>query len=63
MYKRKTKDVYVLYGNYGYGWEELYDVETKAEALDDYRAYIENEPQYQFKWKKRRVRIEQEAKK
>lgn len=58
MYKRKTKDVYTLYGNYGYGWEELYDVDNKAEAIADFKCYTENEPQYKHKWSKRRVPIE-----
>lgn len=57
MYQRKTKDVYILMGHYGYRWEELATYETKKKALQDYKAYKENEPQYHHKIIKKRGSI------
>lgn len=58
------KKIYVLKGNYGYGWEDLvyYDLDEKKEARADLKSYIENEGyQAQFKLVKRRVEeIEQD---
>lgn len=31
-YTRKTKDVYILFSNYGYGWEEELEEDTLKEA-------------------------------
>ena len=57
MYKRKTKDVYLIIGNYGYGWEEITEEETRKEAVKQLRCYNENEPQYPHKIMKKRRRI------
>lgn len=57
MYQRKTKDIYIIMGYYGYGWDELATYETRAEALEDYKLYKENEPQYMHKLIKKRERI------
>lgn len=43
MYKRKTKDIYILQGNYGYGWEELTYEETYKEAKEQKKVYDDNE--------------------
>lgn len=42
MYKRKTKDVYYLVTNYGYGWEEEVSYETYKEAKQGKKEYLEN---------------------
>ena len=57
MYVRKTKDVYEVQGNYGYGWDFLTEEETAKEARAQKRCYDENEP-YPHRIVKRRVRIE-----
>ena len=58
MYKRKTKDIYELWTNYGYGWECETRATTYAEAKQDYKAYREN-TNAQIKIKKRRERLEE----
>lgn len=45
----KTREVKVLQGNYGYGWDDLceYDAKNKTqmkELRDDVKVYRENEP-------------------
>lgn len=57
MAERTTRNIYILYGNYGYGWDELCAYETRREAEADYEAYRENEPEYAHKPVKRRVKI------
>lgn len=39
MYKRKTKDVWQLITNYGYGSEVECEYEDKKEALADFAIY------------------------
>lgn len=39
MYKRKTKDVWQLITNYGYGTEVECEYEDQKEALDDFERY------------------------
>ena len=53
----KTKQVSVLQGNYGYGWEDLcqYDSTNSRECRDDLKAYYENEPGVPFRVIYRRV--------
>ena len=43
---RKTRDLYVVQGNYGYGqgWEDLTAAETRTEARGYLKDYRENEP-------------------
>ena len=41
-YKRKTKDVWVIQTNYGYGWEDECTEETLSEAVVTYEEYLEN---------------------
>lgn len=43
MYKRKTKDVYIVQGNYGYGWDDLTFEDTYEEAKKQKKVYNENE--------------------
>lgn len=56
-YIRKTKDVYVLLSNYGYGWEEELEEDTLKEAKEQLKTYRENCPNYQYRLKKKRVKI------
>lgn len=56
-YVRKTKDVWVVEGDYGYGYEYLTASEDRAEARDDLRAYRENERGVSFRLRKTRERI------
>lgn len=59
-YVRKTKDVYYLMGNYGYGWEEMIEYDTYKQAKQDLISYRENVTKYgngYFYIKKRRVKI------
>ena len=44
-YTRKTKDIYCIESNCGYGWEIETTYNTYAEAkenIDEYRKYIRN---------------------
>ena len=60
----KTKEIKVLQGNYGYGWDDLvtYDKSEYSEIKKDYRDYKENEPQYRHRVVTRRVPIEESKK-
>ena len=59
-YQRKTRDLYVVQQNFGYGdgWEDVSAADTRKEARDDLRAYRENQPEYPARIVKRRERIE-----
>lgn len=41
-YKRKTRDIYQIVTNYGYGWEVECEELTLKDAKKTYRDYIEN---------------------
>lgn len=56
MYIRKTRDVFVVEGNYGYGWDELTREETWADAKAMLKCYRENEPQFGHRIVKHRER-------
>lgn len=57
MYKRKTKDIYVMMSNYGYGWEEELTEDTYAEAKAQLKTYRENCKNAQYKIVKKRIKI------
>jgi len=42
----KTKEVAVLQGNYGYGWDDLvtYEKDEMSELKSDLKSYQENQP-------------------
>lgn len=42
MYKRKTKDCYVIEGNCGYGWDIEVNCENLADAKVQLKTYREN---------------------
>lgn len=54
----KTKEVIVLQGNYGYGWDDLmeYEVTQSREANDDLKTYRENERNASHRIVRRRVK-------
>ena len=56
-YARKTRDEYQLLCDYGYGegWECVLAEDTRAEAKERFREYVENMPQYPYKITKKRV--------
>lgn len=55
-YQRKTKDVYNIVTNYGYGWEVECTEETYKEAKQRLKEYREN-TSAQVKLKKKRERL------
>lgn len=60
-YQRKTKDTWEVQANYGYGdgWECVGGGETRREALADLKDYRANAPEYPYRLKKVREKIEQ----
>jgi len=62
-YIRKTRDVYEVEANYGYGhgWESVTAEETYGAARERIREYRENMPEYPYRLKVRRERIEVSA--
>ena len=55
MYQGKTRDVYIISSNYGYGWED----ETEAEDLQDAKRLLKEyrgNSNAQHKMIKRRIR-------
>lgn len=57
MYTRKTKDIYILMSNYGYGWEEELTENTYQEAKEQLKTYRENVKNAQYKIVKKRIKI------
>ena len=57
MYTRKTKDEFIIQGNYGQGWEDVSAYETRLERKADIAAYQTNEPQYPHRTVTRRIKI------
>lgn len=56
MYQRKTRDIYELWTNYGYGWECEVTEETYKEIKQRYKEYAEN-TNAELKIKTKRERI------
>lgn len=57
MYKRKTKDVYEIQCNYGYGWDCETVEETWKDAKSQLKCYHEN-ISYPVRIVKKREKIE-----
>lgn len=57
-YVRKTEDVYILMGNWGYGWDEVLTESTMKEARQRLREYLENDKTASYKIVKKRIRKE-----
>jgi hypothetical protein len=63
-YKRTTRDVYAIQGDYGYGdgFETVTTVESRSEAFERIREYRDNESRIaRFRIFKTRERIEAQA--
>jgi hypothetical protein len=60
MYQRKTKDVWEVQGNYGYGWEMVTTEESRSDAKKQLACYDENEPNVPHRLKMVREKIEEE---
>jgi hypothetical protein len=62
-YIRKTRDVFELHVNYGYGhgWEHELSEATLRDARARQREYRDNCPEYPTKIRRTRERIEQRA--
>jgi hypothetical protein len=56
-YKRKTKDVFSIQGNYGCGWEEVTEEENYKDAIKQLKCYRENETNYPHRMRFKRVPI------
>ena len=57
-YTRKTKDIYLLMANYGYGWEVETQEETFILAKEQKKTYILNAPEYAYRVEIKRELIE-----
>ena len=60
-YVRKTRDAYILLGNYGYGWDEILEAENRQDLKTQLKTYQENVKDAVFKTKIKRVKIDQEV--
>ena len=56
-YKRKTKDIWEIYGNYGNGWAYLTTEESWQAAREQKKCYDINEPYAEHTIKKRRIHL------
>jgi hypothetical protein len=45
----KYRYLYVLQGNYGFGWEDICQSEKGADIRPDLKAYRENAPEYRYR--------------
>ena len=59
IYTRKTRDVFIVQTNYGYGhgWEDTTYEETRKAARDQLRTYRDNQPEYAHRSIMRREKI------
>jgi len=57
--QRKTRDIYVVQGNYGYGhgWEDVTAEDSLKQIRERLKEYRENEPGIPFRTITRRERI------
>ncbi len=59
-YQRKTRDEFIVEGYFERQWEEVTAEDTKKEILARLKEYRANDPQHQYRWRVRRVKIERE---
>ncbi len=57
MYQRKTRDVWVLFGDWGSGWDEILEEDTLSKIRKRHAEYVANDKSGRFKYCRRRVRI------
>lgn len=58
-YKRKTRDVWQMMSNYGYGWECEIEEDSWKAMREQLKVYRENCPNASFRAVTRRERIEE----
>ena len=56
-YQRKTRDIWKLYVDYGYGWEYEIAEYSRTEIRQRQKEYLENCPQYPTRVVRVRERI------
>jgi len=56
-YKRKTRDYFVIQGDYGFGFEDVSAESTWKDTKATLKAYRENEPNMAFKVLRKRESI------
>lgn len=59
-YKRKTRDEWQMWSNYGYGWEHELSEDSWREMREQLKCYRTNCPNAEFRAKKVRVRLEEQ---
>lgn len=57
MNKRKTRDEFQIWGDYGQGFEELTAESTRKEANERLKEYRENQPEGRYKVVVKRIPI------
>ena len=57
-YQRKTRDEWQMWSNYGYGWEHELSEDSWREMRERLKEYRTNAPQYRYRAKRVRVKIE-----
>ena len=59
MYQRRTKDVWCVQGHFtnAYGWETVYETDSKVDAYKIFSNYREEDPFYEYRIKKVRVKL------
>lgn len=57
-YVRKTRDEYDVEGDFGFGWEVVTGSESFRDARMQLASYRENAPEWPYRIRKVRVRIE-----
>lgn len=60
-YQRKTRDEYVLLGNWGYGWDEVLTEDSYKDIRQRYKEYLENDHRAIYRIQKRRVPIDKKS--
>ena len=58
MHQRKTKTIYVVQGDYGQGWEDVTEENTRKEAADRLKEYRDNMTEYPHQLITRRIHID-----
>lgn len=54
-YQRKTEDLFIIQQMFDKKWEDVTQSSSRKEALDDYKAYKENQPEIPVRWITKRI--------
>lgn len=57
MYKRKTKDVFLIEQCFNGKWEEVCEEETRKDAIEQVKCYRENQPEIPVRRRQVRVKL------